>query len=77
MPAAAKRELLERFFEGIERYTPDLVSWNGGGFDLPVLHYRCLLHGGACGALLGNRRRGQFASATATTCRASTGGTST
>jgi predicted PolB exonuclease-like 3'-5' exonuclease len=38
-------ELLERFFEGIERYSPDLVSWNGGGFDLPVLHYRCLRHG--------------------------------
>jgi 3'-5' exonuclease len=44
-PASSERELLERFFEGIERYTPDLVSWNGGGFDLPVLHYRCLLHG--------------------------------
>jgi 3'-5' exonuclease len=38
-------ELLERFFEGIERFTPDLVSWNGGGFDLPVMHYRCLRHG--------------------------------
>nr|MDJ0928432.1 3'-5' exonuclease [Gammaproteobacteria bacterium] len=23
----------------------DLVSWNGGGFDLPVLHYRALKHG--------------------------------
>jgi predicted PolB exonuclease-like 3'-5' exonuclease len=22
-----------------------LVSWNGGGFDLPVLHYRALKHG--------------------------------
>jgi predicted PolB exonuclease-like 3'-5' exonuclease len=21
------------------------VSWNGGGFDLPVLHYRGLMHG--------------------------------
>jgi 3'-5' exonuclease len=37
--------LLRRFFDGIERYTPQLVSWNGGGFDLPVLHYRALLHG--------------------------------
>jgi len=44
-PDSGERELLERFFEGIERYTPDLVSWNGGGFDLPVMHYRCLLHG--------------------------------
>ena len=42
---SSERELLERFFEGIERFTPDLVSWNGGGFDLPVMHYRCLLHG--------------------------------
>ena len=22
-----------------------MVSWNGGGFDLPVLHYRGMLHG--------------------------------
>ena len=44
-PHSDERELIERFFEGIERYTPDLVSWNGGGFDLPVLHYRCLRHG--------------------------------
>jgi hypothetical protein len=21
------------------------VSWNGGGFDLPVMHYRGLIHG--------------------------------
>ena len=21
-----------------------LVSWNGSGFDLPVLHYRAMLH---------------------------------
>jgi len=38
-------DLIRRFFEGIEKYSPVLVSWNGGGFDLPVLHYRTLLHG--------------------------------
>lgn len=38
-------ELVRRFFDGIDKYTPTLVSWNGGGFDLPVLHYRALLHG--------------------------------
>jgi predicted PolB exonuclease-like 3'-5' exonuclease len=37
--------LIQRFYEGIEKYTPQLVSWNGGGFDLPVLHYRGLIHG--------------------------------
>jgi len=42
---AREAELIQRFFEGIERYTPTIVSWNGSGFDLPVLHYRCLLHG--------------------------------
>lgn len=40
-----EKTLIERFFEGIERFKPTLVSWNGGGFDLPVLHYRALLHG--------------------------------
>ncbi len=38
-------EIVQRFFDGIERYTPDLISWNGSGFDLPVLHYRALKHG--------------------------------
>ncbi len=38
-------ELIQRFFEGVEKYTPQLVSWNGGGFDLPVMHYRGLIHG--------------------------------
>ena len=42
---ADEAELVRRFFDGIERYTPDLVSWNGSGFDLPVLHYRALKHG--------------------------------
>jgi 3'-5' exonuclease len=37
-------DLIKRFFEGIERYTPNLVSWNGSGFDFPVLHYRSLMH---------------------------------
>ncbi len=41
--------LIQRFFDGIERYTPQLVSWNGGGFDLPVLHYRALIHGVTAG----------------------------
>ncbi len=42
---ADEAELVRRFFAGIDRYTPDLVSWNGSGFDLPVLHYRALKHG--------------------------------
>lgn len=42
---SSEKELIERFYNGIEKFTPNLVSWNGSGFDLPVLHYRSLLHG--------------------------------
>ena len=38
-------EMINDFFKTIEKYTPTLVSWNGGGFDLPVLHYRAMIHG--------------------------------
>jgi len=44
-PDASEAEIIQRFFDGIEKYTPQIISWNGGGFDLPVLHYRAMLHG--------------------------------
>lgn len=44
-PQADEAELIRRFYDGIERFNPAIVSWNGCGFDLPVLHYRALLHG--------------------------------
>jgi hypothetical protein len=44
-PDSGEAELLQRFFDGIDKFTPTLVSWNGSGFDLPVIHYRALLHG--------------------------------
>lgn len=44
-PGADEADLVRRFYDGIEKYTPTLVSWNGSGFDLPVLHYRALKHG--------------------------------
>ena len=44
-PADGEAQLIQRFFDGIEKYSPQIVSWNGGGFDLPVLHYRGMLHG--------------------------------
>jgi len=44
-PDSDEAELVGRFFDGLDQFTPDLVSWNGGGFDLPVLHYRALRHG--------------------------------
>ena len=42
---SGEAEIVTRFFEGIDRYSPELVTWNGSGFDLPVLHYRALKHG--------------------------------
>lgn len=38
-------KLVHDFFRIIDKYTPQLVSWNGGGFDLPVLHYRAMING--------------------------------
>ena len=43
--ADGEATLIQSFFKVIEKYTPQLVSWNGGGFDLPVLHYRALVNG--------------------------------
>jgi predicted PolB exonuclease-like 3'-5' exonuclease len=41
--------IIQQFFATIEKRVPQLVSWNGGGFDLPVLHYRGLMHGVVAG----------------------------
>ena len=45
---SSEKELLEGFFHLIESRTPRLVSFNGRGFDLPVLKYRAMLHGLSC-----------------------------
>lgn len=42
--SANEAQMIHAFFQTIEKYTPTLVSWNGGGFDLPVLHYRAMIH---------------------------------
>jgi predicted PolB exonuclease-like 3'-5' exonuclease len=44
-PGDDESRLIGDFFRTIEKHTPTLVSWNGSGFDLPVLHYRSLVHG--------------------------------
>ncbi len=43
---SSEAELISSFYEGVERASaPRLVSWNGNGFDLPVLNYRAMIHG--------------------------------
>jgi len=40
--------MLEGFFQLIEKRAPLLVSFNGRGFDIPVLKYRAMAHGLSC-----------------------------
>ena len=37
-------ELIRTFVDRIEQLSPRLVTFNGNGFDLPVLRYRAMLH---------------------------------
>ncbi len=43
-----ERTLLEGFFGLIEQRAPQLVTYNGRGFDVPVLKYRAMAHRLAC-----------------------------
>lgn len=40
-----EKQLLTGFFKYFDRSKPRLVSYNGRGFDLPVLKYRAMAHG--------------------------------
>jgi 3'-5' exonuclease len=42
---SSEADIIRKFYKLVDHYTPQLISWNGGGFDLPVLHYRALIHG--------------------------------
>ena len=44
-PEVAEAAAIQRFFDGINKYLPLLVTWNGRSFDLPVLVSRGLAHG--------------------------------
>lgn len=37
--------ILSDFATFLDKHKPDLVTWNGRGFDLPVISARCLRHG--------------------------------
>src|SRR3954464_6236742 len=41
----SEAEMLEDFGEFVTKWRPHLVTWNGRGFDLPVLTLRALRHG--------------------------------
>ena len=48
----SERELIQRFLNIFEQHFPTLISWNGSGFDLPVLMYRAMKHGLTAKSLL-------------------------
>jgi 3'-5' exonuclease len=45
--AADERAIVAAFFDlfPTSGHRPRIISWNGGGFDLPVLRYRAMKHG--------------------------------
>ncbi|MDQ6999505.1 MAG: 3'-5' exonuclease [Mariprofundus sp.] len=45
---SSEKEILQGFFHLIETRVPQLVSFNGRGFDVPVLKYRAMAHALAC-----------------------------
>jgi predicted PolB exonuclease-like 3'-5' exonuclease len=43
-PQDSEAGAIQRFFDGMEKYLPQLVSWNGRSFDLPVLVSRGMIN---------------------------------
>jgi predicted PolB exonuclease-like 3'-5' exonuclease len=41
---SSEKEIIQEFYQLIDRHNPQLVSWNGYGFDLPVLNYRAMVN---------------------------------
>ena len=42
---ARERDLVAGFYQWVDKKRPRLVSYNGRGFDLPVLRHRAMVHG--------------------------------
>ncbi len=52
---SSEKDLIDSFFRLVDSRTPTLVTWNGGGFDLPLLVYRALHHGVETGVFFETR----------------------
>jgi len=48
--ASSEKDLLQGFFQFIDQYRPQIVSYNGRSFDMPVLKYRAMKHHISCPA---------------------------
>jgi predicted PolB exonuclease-like 3'-5' exonuclease len=40
-----EKQLIQAFVDKVAELNPQLVTFNGSGFDLPVLRYRAMIHG--------------------------------
>src|SRR6266566_2337283 len=47
----SEKELISSFVDRIAKLSPQLVTFNGSSFDLPVLRYRAMVHGVAAPGL--------------------------
>lgn len=52
--------LIASFFDYIQKHSPVLVSFNGKGFDLPVLKYRAMKYGISCTKFYEDARKYQY-----------------
>jgi hypothetical protein len=41
----SEKDLIQAFVDKVEELSPQMVTFNGCGFDLPVLRYRAMIHG--------------------------------
>ena len=48
----SEKQILQRFLAIFDKHFPTLVSWNGSGFDLPVILLRAMHHGLSAQGLL-------------------------
>jgi predicted PolB exonuclease-like 3'-5' exonuclease len=61
-----EKELITGFVNRIAELSPQLVTFNGSGFDLPVLRYRAMVHaipavdGRSVDAGVANQRTGRI-----------------